>query len=1021
VLDNLLVENSASIVLVSGGETIFEGSTSGITVESWAMGGSYTDDTGTRQYLTGYVNPTPIKPSSLIGADGRYYTQEKPLYESIAAGSVIVVTDHGVSNNMSGDQTSAINSVLSGNVGSLIYFPAGIYLVEGTVDVPPGSIIVGEGWSQIMATGSYFENQDDPQVMVRVGQPGQTGSVQIQDMLFTVQGATAGCILMEWNIAQSSQGSAAMWDSHFRVGGAQGSSLQVAECQDALPDSGCNAASMLLHITTNSSGYFENVWAWVADHDLDNQANAYAYENNAGVPLNILTDLSIYAGRGVLIESQGPVWFWGSSSEHSELYNYQLSGAADIMISHMQTETPYYQPEQNYYGFAYPPGQGNFSQDPTFLDCAPSSNCLSSWALRLLNSTEIYIYTAGFYSFFNNFALGCGNQQDCQEHLIETNYMSELWFYNLFTYGAVELVSPAGNEPPPIFFNDSNQSGYTSEVAVFLELASEGAGQLGTNDTGSGDVYIDPTIWAEPQSSRTVDCIPPCTIILPPITLTTPTTISIAPWTTTIEVGWNTTTTITTTISSTAQTITSTYYTAISESTVISIPPVTTTLIPVWNTIISSNVTLATIYPTSSILPPYVIITDNPNPLNQTGVSHPTQTRTVYPPPFPYLTTISGSVTTTSHETGLPSVTFRSSQPSPTCHSGCGSLCHYWCNPCNPFLPPLLGGCTGSDFCTIDCPPGTLPGDDGGGDPNDPDNPDEPDDECSTITTSACNTVCVSTSCTTTCSTVEGCQPSVTDDITSGTPAPYFTGSIQPNTFTEPAAYTSAVESYLMSELLSDSLIATNGSYYSTLPTSSAPTGVSGGGTGTGSSSSAGPTTTVSTVTVVKTLTITTMFPVNTQTGALYLGAVQSLEEDGRGPGLEVSYYNLDYIPARSTADVCSVGWYNVQAEQTPSPKSWNALPTSLSFYTDITYGSDSFMPVASCTYTDTQLRCASDSTVYCTQYTQSVLGCNEGVFGGTATSYQALLVCPVTGSVTETVTYTTESTSTSLTTITES
>ncbi|KXL51187.1 MAG: glycoside hydrolase family 55 protein [Acidomyces sp. 'richmondensis'] len=46
--------------------------------------------------------------------------------------------------------------------------------------------------------------------MVRVGQPGQSGSVQIQDMLFTVQGATAGYVLMEWNIAQSSQGSAAI-------------------------------------------------------------------------------------------------------------------------------------------------------------------------------------------------------------------------------------------------------------------------------------------------------------------------------------------------------------------------------------------------------------------------------------------------------------------------------------------------------------------------------------------------------------------------------------------------------------------------------------------------------------------------------------------------------------------------------------------------------------------------------------------------------------------------------------------
>ena len=29
------------------------------------------------------------------------------------------------------------------------------------------------------------------------------------------------------------------------------------------------AASMLMHVTTGGSGYFENVWGWVADHDLD--------------------------------------------------------------------------------------------------------------------------------------------------------------------------------------------------------------------------------------------------------------------------------------------------------------------------------------------------------------------------------------------------------------------------------------------------------------------------------------------------------------------------------------------------------------------------------------------------------------------------------------------------------------------------------------------------------------------------------------------------------------------------------
>jgi hypothetical protein len=164
--------------------------------------------------------------------------------------------------------TFLTDSLLASNVGSVIFFPAGIYLVKHTVLVPKGSIIVGEGWSQIMATGSNFADPDKPLVMVRVGNKGDIGSVEIQDMLFTVQGSTAGCILMEWNIAESSQGSAMMFDSHFRVGGAQGTNLQLAQCQDAAPGSGCDAASMLLHLTPSSSGYFENIWAWVAGKSL---------------------------------------------------------------------------------------------------------------------------------------------------------------------------------------------------------------------------------------------------------------------------------------------------------------------------------------------------------------------------------------------------------------------------------------------------------------------------------------------------------------------------------------------------------------------------------------------------------------------------------------------------------------------------------------------------------------------------------------------------------------------------------
>lgn len=47
--------------------------------------------------------------------------------------------------------------------------------------------------------------------VVIVGNYGDTGSMEIQDLLVTVSGPTAGAILMEWNIAQDKQGSAAMW------------------------------------------------------------------------------------------------------------------------------------------------------------------------------------------------------------------------------------------------------------------------------------------------------------------------------------------------------------------------------------------------------------------------------------------------------------------------------------------------------------------------------------------------------------------------------------------------------------------------------------------------------------------------------------------------------------------------------------------------------------------------------------------------------------------------------------------
>lgn len=104
-----------------------------------------------------------------------------------------------------------------------------------------------------------------------MGYSGDIGNVEMQDLLFTTQGPTAGAILVEWNIQAEAQGSAGLWDCHARVGGATGTKLTPTECPPATSgvDAGCSAASLMMHLTSSASGYFENVWLWGADHMIE--------------------------------------------------------------------------------------------------------------------------------------------------------------------------------------------------------------------------------------------------------------------------------------------------------------------------------------------------------------------------------------------------------------------------------------------------------------------------------------------------------------------------------------------------------------------------------------------------------------------------------------------------------------------------------------------------------------------------------------------------------------------------------
>lgn len=312
-----------------------------------------------------------------------------------------------------------------------------------------------------------------------------------------------------------------MWDTHIRVGGALGSKLDESTCPKlAGLNKACIAASLMFHVTSESSGYFENVWAWIADHDNDMDMY-YQFDPSAN-------QISLYGARGMLIESQGPCWFYGTASEHSVLYQYQLHGAKDIFLGHVQTETPYFQPVP----VAPTPFEDSlalaaFPGDPKFSDCT-SDNCEEAWALRIMDSSDIIVHSAGLYSWFVNYAQDCLVPENCQERIMQVDGSTSVVVFNLFTKGVTQIATGAGTgNGTSIEQSDAgNQAanGYTTEVSVWFPL-----------DGGDDIVYVGTPVY----TSMTASCsAPPCILVLPPSGLGTTTTIHPTPYTTSIEVGF---------------------------------------------------------------------------------------------------------------------------------------------------------------------------------------------------------------------------------------------------------------------------------------------------------------------------------------------------------------------------------------------------------------------------------------------------------------------------------------------------
>lgn len=395
------------------------------------------------------------KPKSLLASsNGKIFERSKPLYEGYATSSFVSVKSSGVKGDGSTDDTAAIQKVLnSATADQIVYFDHGAYIITGTIKVPKNIKITGEVWPVLMATGDKFSDEMNPIPLFQVGEVGETGSVEISDVTLVTKGPAPGAILMEWNVAEETPGSVGMWDVHFRVGGTAGTELQSDTCSKTpnsttTPDPQCVGAFMLLHLTEKSTAYLENVWAWTSDHELDRPD---------------YNQINIYNGRGILIESQGPVWMYGTAAEHNQLYNYQVDNAKNIFMGLIQTETPYYQANPNSLVPFKPQPSWN---DPDFEHCT-TDKCKKAWGLRVLNSSDVYVYGAGLYSFFENYGQTCLDGF-CQENMVGVD-CSDVHIYGLSTIASKNMI--ASTDGSGIVPQEGNESTYCSTIALFEQTS----------------------------------------------------------------------------------------------------------------------------------------------------------------------------------------------------------------------------------------------------------------------------------------------------------------------------------------------------------------------------------------------------------------------------------------------------------------------------------------------------------------------------------------------------------------------
>ncbi|CAJ2505944.1 Uu.00g000740.m01.CDS01 [Anthostomella pinea] len=362
-----------------------------------------------RNPIYGATPSTNTRPAALA-PNGKFPVVPAPNYASNPVSDFINIKDpnqnggHTVLGDNTKDESGVLNQILqfAASNNKIAYFPFGKYRVDDTLLIPKGSRIVGEAWATITGNGSKFKDSSNPKPVVAVGNAGDVGTAQIQDMRFTVSDVLPGAIIVQFNMAGSSPGQVALWNSLITVGGTRGAGALTNSCRDASNE--CKAAFLGLHFAPSSSAYVENVWNWVADHiteDFDGGSN-------------------IAAKGGALVESTKGTWLHALGSEHWWLYQLNLRGARNVLVSLLQSETNY---DQGDHARQVPPAPWTADVsgwgDPDFSWCGGGdTRCRMGFANYINGGADIYTYASASWAFFSGPGYqACAGAFQCQNFM----------------------------------------------------------------------------------------------------------------------------------------------------------------------------------------------------------------------------------------------------------------------------------------------------------------------------------------------------------------------------------------------------------------------------------------------------------------------------------------------------------------------------------------------------------------------------------------------------------------------------